>query len=588
MEVLTRWFVENYSLAELREQCPFVNTYSEEYLRCFNNTYTVDEFDWIRYARDNPKLHIQDELTAYSVWMRTGRTGAYVFGSESVFNGFPWSAYLQSNHDLTNANIKCELAAYGHWIHYGRRENRIVVRRNIIRDKFLHKIMKSCITQNVLVKEFDWRRYLTDSPTLNQSNVMDELSTYNAWMSSGKTCGFVLGTNEQYRGFPWCNYFTRNVGLDIFQNELEFYSHWITYGRMENYKCWDVEYSVLEKCDIFKRDEFNEALLNTMMTCIRYNAYDPGINISIIDATMQRIINYEKNSIFMCKNKKIVMVMASRLDITAGDTIMCANWMNKLMKEHNHITLLSIYQIGPTFTRNLIYDNYICKTLNHNALLMKELDNIMQNMDIALVRNSELLPSLKKKNYLHKIILYGLDQHLDGITDMNNKFHTVITQSEQLKEKYVKNGVLPDKIEVVEPFSYKYEFQLQHRNDNEIRLIYCGTLRDEENILELINEFQKIHAYRPNVILKMVYGKIHGNMQFTQKVNNYIKNGVDGITFKYNLSHRDSCYEIATSDIGICWRKKGWGDNGEISTKKKEYQLYDKRVCDISPALFKL
>jgi len=103
MDVLIRWFVEQNSLDELREQCPFVNTYSEEYLRCFINTYNVDEFDWIRYIRDNPKLHLKDELSAYNVWMRTGRTGAFVVGSESIFNGFPWSAYLQSNRDLTNA-----------------------------------------------------------------------------------------------------------------------------------------------------------------------------------------------------------------------------------------------------------------------------------------------------------------------------------------------------------------------------------------------------------------------------------------------------------------------------------------------------
>ena len=116
---------------------------------------------------------------------------------------------------------------------------------------------------------------------------------------------------------------------------------------------------------------------------------------------------------------------------------------------------------------------------------------------------------------------------------------------------------------------------MPERNDNEIRLIYCGTLRDEENILEIIEEFQKIHKERPEVLLKIVYGKIHGNDSFTKKINEYIKNGVKGISFKHNLSHKDACYEIATSDIGICWRKNGWGDNGEVSTKVKEYEMYN-------------
>ena len=92
--------------------------------------------------------------------------------------------------------------------------------------------------------------------------------------------------------------------------------------------------------------------------------------------------------------------------------------------------------------------------------------------------------------------------------------------------------------------------------------------------MEIIEEFQKIHKERPEVVLKIVYGKIHGDKNFTKKINEYIKNGVKGITFKDNLSHKDACYEIATSDIGICWRKNGWGNNGEVSTKVKEYELY--------------
>lgn len=120
----------------------------------------------------------------------------------------------------------------------------------------------------------------------------------------------------------------------------------------------------------------------------------------------------------------------------------------------------------------------------------------------------------------------------------------------------------------------KYDFKLPERTDNEIRLIYYGTLCDENNTLEIIKEFQKIHKERPEVVLKFVYRKIHGDSDFKKELNEYIHNGIDGVTFKYNLSHRDTCYEIATSDIGICWRKNGWGDNGEVITNVKEYELY--------------
>lgn len=125
----------------------------------------------------------------------------------------------------------------------------------------------------------------------------------------------------------------------------------------------------------------------------------------------------------------------------------------------------------------------------------------------------------------------------------------------------------------------KYDFQLPERKDIEIRLIYCGTLCDEENTLEIINEFQKIHAERPEVVLKIVYDKIEGGRKFRQKVTNYIQNGVGGITFKHNLSRKDCCYEIATSDIGICWRKSA-SDNKEVSTKVKVYEMYALQICN--------
>ena len=106
------------------------------------------------------------------------------------------------------------------------------------------------------------------------------------------------------------------------------------------------------------------------------------------------------------------------------------------------------------------------------------------------------------------------------------------------------------------------------------------SLRDEENILEIIEEFQKIHKERPEVVLKIVYGKIVDNGKgFKAKVEKIIENGVKGIIFKYGLSHKDACYQIATSDIGLYWRKDGWGEHGQVSTKLKEYEMYGLEIC---------
>lgn len=175
------------------------------------------------------------------------------------------------------------------------------------------------------------------------------------------------------------------------------------------------------------------------------------------------------------------------------------------------------------------------------------------------------------KEDLEELILYRFNNKVKyniNITKYNNK---ILNYYNNLLNKYD----IYDYNKLI-----KYEFDLPKRIDNEIRLIYCGILCEEYNILEIIDEFQKIHKERPEVLLKIVYGKIHGNKEFTEKVNKYIKNGVKGIIFKHNLSHKDACYEIATSDIGICWRKNGWGDNGEVSTKVKEYEMYGLEIMN--------
>ena len=279
------------------------------------------------------------------------------------------------------------------------------------------------------------------------------------------------------------------------------------------------------------------------------------------------------------KDKKILVNTHSNLNIAAGDTIMISNIMNIMMKNGNHITLLTEFDCVDVLKKNLEMTQYTIVKQNSNELI-SYMDRNYSKFDTIFVRNHNILTGLVNKSYLNKTILYGLDVHLESIVKMNNQFRSLVTQSEQLKNLYIKKGILEKKIEILEPISMKYDFKLPERNDNEIRMIYCGTLRDEENILEIIEEFQKIHKERPEVVLKIVYGKIHGDASFTKKVNEYIKNGVNGITFKHNLSHKDACYEIATSDIGICWRKNGWGDNGEVSTKVKEYEMYGLQILN--------
>ena len=68
---------------------------------------------------------------------------------------------------------------------------------------------------------------------------------------------------------------------------------------------------------------------------------------------------------------------------------------------------------------------------------------------------------------------------MNRLIKLNNYFKIVV-QSNILLEKYVNNGYNKDKLVIIEPIAYKYNFNIPERTNNEIRLIYCGTLRDEK------------------------------------------------------------------------------------------------------------
>lgn len=430
---------------------------------------------------------------------------------------------------------------------------------------------------------FDWKRYIKDYPDLQhvfwkggQVNVGDATHHYLKYGIHEKRRAYILGTNEPYvYDFDWEIYDKLNP--DVYtqreQNLGKWYCfrHWCEYGHKEERPTGHKRLMVKNDASISTDEDVNNKWRTKLTELIQpeYNTVDDLIN------SYYRSIKSVCKNHAICKNiTNIIVCSHSNLSYTAGDTIMLSNWINHFMDNNIHVTLLTKYSISDLFVGNLRSKSYTLLQCKDNNELIIKMNELQYKNDRIFIRNHEILNELRTSSFIHKICFYGLDIHLEGISLMQNKFHSIITQSEQLKSLYVEKGVLCDKIDVIEPLVEKYDFELHERTDNGIRLIYCGTLRDEENILEIIEEFQKIHKERPEVLLKIVYGKIVGNKEFVDKVNRHIKNGVDGCQFKYNLSHKDACYEIATSDIGICWRKNGWGENGEVSTKVKEYEMY--------------
>ena len=283
-------------------------------------------------------------------------------------------------------------------------------------------------------------------------------------------------------------------------------------------------------------------------------------------------------------DKKIITIIYSdiNLNITDGSTIWLSNIINTLNLDNKLVYFLNLHEIkNNNFIRNIINVDLFkiigCESIvdvkNKLELFYDENKN---NIEDIIIRSKLIFDIIDvNEKILELITFYGSDDNLKNIVDSNNKFKELWVSNDKLKELFISNGVQENKIKLTQSSAWKYKFDLPERTDDEIRLIYVGTLRDEENILEIIDEFKKIHETRPEVLLKIIYGKIHGDDEFVDKINQIINEGFEGITFKHNLSHKDTCYEIATSDIGICWRKNGWKDNGEISIKEKEYEIFD-------------
>lgn len=279
----------------------------------------------------------------------------------------------------------------------------------------------------------------------------------------------------------------------------------------------------------------------------------------------------------------------SYLNQTAGDTIMISNLINKIQSDDPFVTILLVSQhnIGHNFTRNLEYTKRVVLHQNQSNVVhtIDTLHNRYQHhIQHVFIRNHNILYHIKDKAWLSKTIIYALDPHMKGVALLHQRCYSIWTQSTTLQQKLVQHDVPESKIRIIKPIVYRYRFQeTKQRQPDTIRLIYCGTLRDEENIIELCEWYtETIKQNYPVLIqLSIIFGKINGNQSFYQKINTIIKQ--NKINFLYNISHRESCRHMYHSDIGVCWRKKGWGDNGEISTKMREYKEYGLLVLTQPP-----
>ena len=53
MDLFLQLFDQTIGSIQLQSQCPFVENYKDEYLKCFRNQYVLQEFDWMRFINDH-------------------------------------------------------------------------------------------------------------------------------------------------------------------------------------------------------------------------------------------------------------------------------------------------------------------------------------------------------------------------------------------------------------------------------------------------------------------------------------------------------------------------------------------------------
>jgi hypothetical protein len=127
---------------------------------------------------------------------------------------------------------------------------------------------------------------------------------------------------------------------------------------------------------------------------------------------------------------------------------------------------------------------------------------------------------------------------------------------------------------VLEYYSYRSDYVLPERTDKDIRLIYLSEIGEDEDILQVIDEFKKVSAVRPNLTLTICCENLYKDLSVKRKLEEKIQHGVNRISLKHNMSRHNVCYEIAKSDIGICLSKDDLSESSEVSGSSFDYELY--------------
>ena len=279
----------------------------------------------------------------------------------------------------------------------------------------------------------------------------------------------------------------------------------------------------------------------------------------------QLYIDIYESKLYDIRNKSIIILVDYSLDKMYSRTISLITTINNFIKNDNNVTLLSNSTYPSNFIESL---DDGCKFVN-----METIKNIkFLNYELIITMSKKSMLHLIKKEYLYKTVIFEFNNCLETLQKLDNEYCLFVIKSSKIRNYYVSNNINPDKILVQKILIDNYDLNIEKRGTDK-KLIYCGTLKESECIIDIIKEFKTLKKYRPTFSLTIVYGKIEGSKKFKETIKKLIKNTKE-VTFKYNLKHKEACMEIAMSNIGL-----NFNLDVKESRKLKEYKKYNLDIC---------
>ena len=303
--------------------------------------------------------------------------------------------------------------------------------------------------------------------------------------------------------------------------------------------------------------------------------YDNIINLLETNNIKYKISKY--NYGITNKNKIVGIYTDINLNVLDGSTIWLINILNMLLI--NNFEQPTIYCIlKHNIDRNIINSNIICINkvffiepkdyldIGLNDVLI-DFNNLFSPTTIIIRGTTETINNIPN-SILNKTIIYPLS-NFDKISDKLKNCKYIACQTDSIKNLLINYNKCLSFYPMINNISFDNS---SIKNNNKIKIVYTGTIRDEYDSYNMLKEIEKIDD--ENIEIQIVISKIYykEKQEEVEQYINKLKNTKIKILNKLSQKEINNIYK--QSHIGIHWRKPTF-DTLELSTKLLEFIYHD-------------